>query len=115
MSGTDIRNHFSDIKRYAGVTEKRLDDEDCTMESVLADNPRFLELSKEHNVSDVQQKSSSAYQGSACKAEIPPPPFTAPRACDTLSPQYQSTTQGEERYGLRKRVPPPPRGVEGQD
>jgi hypothetical protein len=53
MSGTDIRNHFSDIKRYAGVTEKRLDDEDCTMESVLADNARFLELSKEHNVSDV--------------------------------------------------------------
>ena len=51
MSGTDIRNHFSDIKRYAGVTEKRLDD--CTMESVLADNARFLELSKEHNVSDV--------------------------------------------------------------
>ena len=35
MSEDYIRNHFSDIKRYANVIENRLDDEWCTLESVL--------------------------------------------------------------------------------
>ncbi len=43
MSETYIRNHFADIKGFASVIEDRLDDEYCTMESVLEDNAVFLE------------------------------------------------------------------------
>ena len=50
MSEEYIRNHFADIKKYARVIENRLDDEWCTMESVLADNLEMLALAREHNV-----------------------------------------------------------------
>ena len=53
MSGEYIRNHFSDIKKYASVIEMRLDDEDCTMESVLADNAEMLRLAQENKVNYV--------------------------------------------------------------
>ena len=43
MSETYIRNHFADIKTFASVIEDRLDDEYCTLESVLEDNAGFLE------------------------------------------------------------------------
>ena len=43
MSETYIRNHFADIKAFASVIEDRLDDEYCTMESVLEDNAVFWE------------------------------------------------------------------------
>ena len=43
MSETYIRNHFADIKGFASVIEDRLDDEYCTLESVLEDNAVFLE------------------------------------------------------------------------
>ena len=46
MSENYIRNHFSDIKKYASVIENRLDDSDCTMESVLADNAEFLKRAR---------------------------------------------------------------------
>lgn len=49
MSEHYIKNHFDDIKRYAGVIEARLDDAYCTQESVLADNARFLSLAKAHD------------------------------------------------------------------
>ncbi len=49
MSETYIRNHFSDIKRYASVIEERLDDSYCTLESVLEDNRMILEAVKKHN------------------------------------------------------------------
>ncbi|MGN0684133.1 MAG: adenylate kinase [Oscillospiraceae bacterium] len=49
MSENYIRNHFRDIKRYASVIEKRSDDEYCTLESVLKDNARILELAQMHN------------------------------------------------------------------
>ena len=49
MSEEYIRNNFADIKEYANVIESRIDDEGCTMESVLKDNARILELAKEHN------------------------------------------------------------------
>lgn len=42
MSENYIRNNFCDIKRYASVIEKRLDDRYCTFESVLDDNAQFL-------------------------------------------------------------------------
>ena len=50
MSGDYIINHFADIKGYARVIENRLDDEDCTMESVLADNAQMLELAQKYAV-----------------------------------------------------------------
>lgn len=53
MSENYIRNHFGDIKRYASVIENRLDDEYCTLESVLEDNAQFLELAKKHNANYV--------------------------------------------------------------
>ena len=50
LSEEYIKNHFSDIKKYASVIENRLDDEWCTMESVLADNAEILSLAQKHNV-----------------------------------------------------------------
>ena len=49
MSEEYIRNHFADIKKYANVIENRLDDEWCTVESVLTDNAEILALAKKHN------------------------------------------------------------------
>ena len=48
MSEEYIRNHFNDIKKFANIIEKRLDDEWCTMESVLVDNASMLELALEY-------------------------------------------------------------------
>ena len=50
MSEEYIRNHFSDIKKYANAIEQRLDDEGCTMASVLADNAEMLNLARKHKV-----------------------------------------------------------------
>ena len=50
MSENYIRNHFSDIKKYASVIEERMDDEYCTMESVLRDNKAVLELCERYRV-----------------------------------------------------------------
>ena len=50
MSEKYIRNHFSDIKGYANIIEKRLDDECCTLKSVLKDNAQYLEFAQKHNV-----------------------------------------------------------------
>ena len=50
MSEEYIRNHFADIKKYANIIENRLDDEWCTMESVLADNAEMSALAQKHNV-----------------------------------------------------------------
>ena len=49
MSENYIRNHFDNIRKYAGVIEDRGDDEDCTMESVLADNAETLRQCRAHN------------------------------------------------------------------
>lgn len=53
MSRDYIINHYSDIKGCSNVIEKRLDDDSCTMETLLRDNVRFLELAQEHNVNYV--------------------------------------------------------------
>ena len=50
MSDEYITNHFADIKKYASVIENRLEDEWCTLESVLDDNAKILKLAKLHNV-----------------------------------------------------------------
>ena len=49
MSEEYIRKHFADIKAYASTIEKRLNDELCTLESVLADNAAVLSLAQKHN------------------------------------------------------------------
>ncbi len=53
MSEEYIRKHFSDIKKYANTIESRLDDEWCTMESVLTDNAEMLELVQKHNLNHI--------------------------------------------------------------
>lgn len=50
MSEEYIKTHFADIKKYANVIEKRMDDEGCTLESVLTENAQMLELAKEYKV-----------------------------------------------------------------
>lgn len=50
MSENYIRNHFNDIRNYANVIEHRMDDGDCTLESVLEDNVENLRLAGEHGV-----------------------------------------------------------------
>ena len=50
LSEAYIKTHFDDIKGYANVIENRLDDSDCTMESVLADNREYLELAQKYGV-----------------------------------------------------------------
>lgn len=50
MSKDYIRNHFADIKGYASVIENRVNDEECTMESVLADNAQMMELAQKYDV-----------------------------------------------------------------
>ena len=50
MSESYITNHFADIVKYANIIENRMDDSDCTLENVLADNRQALELAKKHRV-----------------------------------------------------------------
>lgn len=50
MSRRYITNHFSDIKKYAGIIEDRMDDEYCTMETVLKDNAGILEQCERYKV-----------------------------------------------------------------
>lgn len=53
MSENYIRSHFNDIKRYANVIENRLNDADCTLESVLEDNAYTLKLAQKNEVNYV--------------------------------------------------------------
>ncbi len=53
MSDKYIKNHFDDIKKYASTIENRLDDEWCTMESVLEDNEWMLKLAQKNKVNYV--------------------------------------------------------------
>lgn len=50
MSENYIRSYFDDIIKYASVIECRLDDKNCTMESVLEDNALVLELCQKYNI-----------------------------------------------------------------
>ena len=50
MSERYIKTHFDDIKHFANVIEKRMDDSYCTLESVLEDNRYILETAQKHNV-----------------------------------------------------------------
>lgn len=50
MSENYIRSHFDDIKKYASVIESRLDDSDCTLDSVLRDNAEMLRNAEKYGV-----------------------------------------------------------------
>ena len=50
MSENYIRQHFDDIRKHACVIENRLDDEGCTVESLLEDNAQALRMAKKHHV-----------------------------------------------------------------
>ena len=49
MSEQHIRKHFDDIIKYANIIEKRIDD-DITIENMIRENKRNLELVKKHKV-----------------------------------------------------------------
>ena len=49
MSEYFIKNNFDSIKNNANVIENRLSD-DCTMQGLLEDNARVLQLAKKHRV-----------------------------------------------------------------
>ena len=49
MSRKYIENHFSDIKKYANVIEKRIDDSWCTIDSTLEDNAYYLDMCEKYN------------------------------------------------------------------
>lgn len=53
MSEDYIKKHFADIKKYASSVETRFHDEWCTMEHILAENARFLNLAIQHKVNYV--------------------------------------------------------------
>lgn len=48
MSEAYIRSHYDEIKRYASIIEDRLDDADCTMESLLHDNAEVLRMCRKY-------------------------------------------------------------------
>ena len=48
MSREYIREHFADIRKHASAIEQRLDDDGCTLDSVLQENAMFLEKCQEY-------------------------------------------------------------------
>ena len=43
-----IKAHFDEVKKYANIIENRLDDSDCTLERVLADNANMQALAQKY-------------------------------------------------------------------
>lgn len=50
MSEAYIRNHFTDIRKYANVIENRFADDGCTMERILKNNAEMLDHARKHSV-----------------------------------------------------------------
>lgn len=48
MSETYVKKHFDDIKKYASVIERRIED-DYTIDIALEDNAKILELCQKYN------------------------------------------------------------------
>ena len=49
MSEKLYKKPFSDIKKYADVIERRIDDSWCTVDSVLEENARYLEMCRKYD------------------------------------------------------------------
>ena len=52
MSENYIKNHFDDIRSYANIIEKRIDD-DFTIEDALRENAEILALVQKHNLNHI--------------------------------------------------------------
>ena len=50
MSENYIKNRYDDIKKYASVIERRLNDEEYSMESALKENSLMQELAEKYNL-----------------------------------------------------------------
>ena len=50
MSNNYIKEHFSEIKKYAGVIENRVSDDSCTMDKVLQENAYYLEQAQKYGL-----------------------------------------------------------------
>lgn len=50
MSESYIQRHYGDIKAYANAVEARLDDSDCTMESLIRDNLDTLKKCQQYGI-----------------------------------------------------------------
>ena len=48
MSKSYIQQHYHDIKKYANTIEERLDDSDCTMDSLIRDNAEVLKMCQKY-------------------------------------------------------------------
>lgn len=48
MTERYIERRFEDIRKYACLAEERLDDSDCTQESMIRDNKEALEQCQKH-------------------------------------------------------------------
>jgi len=48
LSADYIKANYNAVKQYASVIETRLDDSDCTVESLLADNAYYLAQAQKH-------------------------------------------------------------------
>lgn len=53
MTASYIRRHFAEIKAYANAIERRLDDSECTLDSVLRENAAYEALCRRHGVRPV--------------------------------------------------------------
>lgn len=49
MTKKYIEDNFSDIKNYANIIEKRLDDSSCIKEELIKDNELNLNMCKKYN------------------------------------------------------------------
>ncbi len=63
MSESYIRNHFSDIKKYARVIEDRGEDEGCTLEWLLSENARVRALAQKHGLDCVMIEEKYEVEG----------------------------------------------------
>lgn len=50
MSESYIQHHYHDIRANANIVETRLDDSDCTMESLISDNAEALKMCRKYGV-----------------------------------------------------------------
>lgn len=53
MTEKYIRNNFEKIKENANIIEKRLDDESCTVDSVIEDNAHYLQKTKQNKLNSI--------------------------------------------------------------
>ena len=49
MSKEYIEKHFSDVKKYANTIENRVDDSYCTMQSMIEENNKNLQMCVEND------------------------------------------------------------------